>query len=202
MAQLRFGPGELEALGGTLESSFLAGFRYEGALAHRLVHRLKYAGVRRLAPAFAAGLADAWHLAEWSREVVLVPVPLTRARLRERGYNQAALVASALAGFLELPVFEGLSRVRMTTSQTRLGRSDRRSNLHGAFATNAATPYLPVVIVDDVRTTGATLEACRATLAASGFSVAGAAAAFATPRAHPARSGFPVLFQGPSGRKR
>ena len=101
---------------------------------------------------------------------VLLPVPLHKTRLRERGYNQSRLAAVAWSRILGLPVADRwLERVRSTGTQTSLGTLDRRRNLSRAFAAGPAfRPDVPVVLVDDVLTTGATLSSCAAVLLAAG----------------------------------
>jgi len=105
---------------------------------------------------------------------VIVPVPLHARRLRERGYNQAALLARELGKGVGLPVLENaLIRVRDTSPQVDLGAEERRENVRGAF-------HLPddrlvgksVLLVDDVYTTGATLEACSLALKQRGVRAA------------------------------
>jgi ComF family protein len=96
-----------------------------------------------------------------------VPVPLHRARHRQRGFNQA----HDLARHLGLPVRHALRRVRHTDAQATLDGSARWSNVEGAFAVTrqaAALQGAVVVLVDDVRTTGATLEACARALLRAG----------------------------------
>ena len=141
-----------------------------GGAASRIVHALKYDGWS----AIAAGLAERMARLAWPRDVVeeralLVPVPLAPVRLRERGYNQSALIAAALAERWQLPVAtDVLERVRATRTQTRLTPSDRLRNVSGAFrAVDSAHRRLEgthVVVVDDVVTTAATLNACAAAL--------------------------------------
>ena len=145
-----------------------------------LVHALKYGGrpgladalAERLAPALPAGLgAD-----------LVTAVPLHPARRRERGYNQAWGLAQGLAGRLGLPAVEGLlARVRHTPAQARLDPARRRRNLAGAFRVAEPQRYRGrrVLIVDDVLTTGATLEACLAALAGAGARPVGAVLAWA-----------------------
>jgi ComF family protein len=97
----------------------------------------------------------------------VVPVPLHPSRRRERGFNQAR----DLARHLGLPVVEALARVRRTAPQTELSAEERRTNLDGAFATSRRVRKLigaTIVLVDDVSTTGATLEACAQTLRNAG----------------------------------
>jgi predicted amidophosphoribosyltransferase len=98
-----------------------------------------------------------------------VAPPLTAARLRERGFNQALelakVVARATGGRLE---FEGLAKLRETAAQASLGPRERRRNLHGAFACARPLRGAPVVIVDDVLTTGATADALAGALREAG----------------------------------
>ena len=101
---------------------------------------------------------------------VVVPVPLHATRLRERGYNQAALLARELAQRAELPVNERtLVRKRATAPQVELGARERRENMHDAFGcSDGALAEKRVLLIDDVCTTGATLEACAIALRESG----------------------------------
>ncbi|MEO7042670.1 MAG: phosphoribosyltransferase family protein [Gemmatimonadaceae bacterium] len=94
---------------------------------------------------------------------MLVPVPLAPARARERGYNQSELLARLLAAHWNVGVVEALARSRATETQTRLTPGDRLRNVAGAFATVVGSKDLAgrhVVLVDDVITTAATLNAC------------------------------------------
>jgi ComF family protein len=101
----------------------------------------------------------------------IVPVPLHRARQRERGFNQSALLARALGDRLALPVVEALARGRPTRSQVGLGRAARKRNVDGAFSAAAGVRQgAAVALVDDVATSGATLAAAAATLLVAGAS--------------------------------
>jgi len=138
---------------------------YDGAL-RAIVHALKYEGRRSLARALAALMRhrgdDVLHGAD-----CVVPVPLHRSRRRERGFNQAA----DLAIHLDLPVVSALRRVRATPTQTGLPAAQRHRNMRDAFAVTRAGRALhgaTVVLVDDVSTTGATLEACARVLKEAG----------------------------------
>lgn len=99
---------------------------------------------------------------------LLVPVPLHRARQRERGFNQA----DDLARGLDLPIVQALRRVRRTRPQIELEAAQRQMNVGGAFAMagsrKGATHGRVIVLIDDVTTTGATLEACARVLKAAG----------------------------------
>ena len=119
----------------------------------RVVHRFKYQGWWRLADALATSMAP---LLREVGDVDLVPIPLDRRRQAVRGYNQAECLATALGALSGLPVRpERLRRVRDTPTQTRLTPEQRRSNLARAFGAPAC--HRPVILVDDVFTTGATL---------------------------------------------
>ncbi|HJQ75199.1 MAG TPA: ComF family protein [Gaiellaceae bacterium] len=132
------------------------------------VQALKYRRRRSLAGALGELLAERYPFAG---DAVLVPVPLHPARLRARGFNQAVLLARALARRRGLHVAARLLvRTRATDPQPGLSASARRRNLRGAFALRAGMclPDRPLVLVDDVLTTGATADACARVLRAAG----------------------------------
>ena len=145
-----------------------------------LVHALKYAARPGLAGALAERLARALPAA--LAVDLVTAVPLHPARQRERGYNQAWRLATGLASRLGVPAIEDvLVRVRHTPAQAQLDPGRRRRNLAGAFRVREPQRYRErkVLIVDDVLTTGATLEACLGTLAGAGARPVGAALAWA-----------------------
>src|SRR5262249_46557655 len=133
--------------------------------------RFKFEGHAELAPELARLLgARLAHLA--LGRVAFVPVPLHRARLVERGYNQSALLAQCLArtlGGRAEP--RALERTRATEQQAQLDRLARGANVRGAFRVRASAPAEPVVLVDDVVTTGATACACVDALRKAGSEV-------------------------------
>ncbi|MGC9451884.1 MAG: ComF family protein [Oceanipulchritudo sp.] len=107
--------------------------------------------------------------AVWFSGASLVPVPLHRAKLRARGYNQAEVIAAAIAqAFPGCRIRPVLSRVRRTPSQTFLTREQRLRNMKGAFRCTEAGGMGRVILVDDVLTTGATLNAAAAALRRAG----------------------------------
>jgi ComF family protein len=142
---------------------------YGGAVAEAL-RRLKYGGRAELARPLGHLARRAARAASLHADAV-VPVPLHPARLAERGYNQAALLAIEVARELEAPLWpRGLGRVRATAQQARLDRAARRDNVAGAFEARSARRIegRRVLLVDDVCTTGATLAACAEALRAAG----------------------------------
>ena len=145
----------------------VAATRYAGA-AESIAHALKYHGWTHLADLCAQSMADA--LGSRGGEIeALIPVPLHRARLRERGFNQSELLARSLSDRLGIPVVDALVRARPTRSQVGLGRAARRRNVAEAFAPVGSLRARGVFgLVDDVATSGATLAAAGKALAASG----------------------------------
>lgn len=137
----------------------------------RALHQLKYAGERRLARPLGAAIARRWARAGAGGNL-LVPVPVHRDRARDRGYDQAVLLAEAAGRTLGIPVARLLERRRATVAQYHLDRDHRAANVTGAFALadrmDPAVPGSWVVLVDDVVTTGATLSACAQVLRAGG----------------------------------
>ncbi len=144
-----------------------APFFFEGAL-QRAVHELKYRG-RRVFAVPLGELLGAYVISLGWPDSAIVPVPLHPERERARGYNQAALLAHVVAGRLGWPLLErGLIRVRDTRPQVGLDRQARRENVSKAFRWEGPAPPRRVVLLDDVYTTGATMEACAQALRQAG----------------------------------
>lgn len=145
---------------------------YRGELG-RLVRAAKYRPDRRLLAVIGTALGRrlAASLTEPAGVWLVVPVPGDRRRLRRRGVDHALLLATAVASALgrRAVVRPGLHRARWTRPQAGLSDTERRANLEGAIAWRLGPlGGTPVVLVDDVLTTGATARACRAALAAAG----------------------------------
>jgi ComF family protein len=146
----------------------LAAFAYAGPM-RRALAALKYTGTSRLAPVLAELALPTLDrlVALTGPHAVLVPVPIHRERLRDRGYNQAALLADEFAKRRSMAVLPTLTRARSTTKQHRLSRAARLANLRGAFAVAGGAPPA-AILVDDIITTTATLEACAFVLRRAG----------------------------------
>ena len=142
-------------------------FRYGGPIADA-IHRFKYRGRSDLDGALGSLMAEV--AVQWAGEIdVVVPVPLHWRRRRWRGYDQAALLAKRVARSLDVPVLlRGLRRTRHTSTQIDLPPHERKRNVAGAFAPGPLPGASRVLLIDDVRTTGATLEAASRGLRAGG----------------------------------
>jgi ComF family protein len=145
-----------------------AAFFYRGPVPG-LVHAFKYRGRRR-----AARTAGRWMacllpgLPELGGHDAVVPVPLHPRRLRERGYNQAAELAAPVAAAAGLPVLDLLARVKSTRPQWGLDRRSRAENLAAAFQACPRAEGRSVLLIDDVCTSGASLEECGRALRRAG----------------------------------
>ena len=144
-------------------------FRFDGIM-RQAVHQLKYQNLRALAAPLAKLLADYLTTNPLLGEF-LVPVPLHNKRLRERGYNQSSLLAKELSKLTSLPVVDNcLIRVQYAPPQARTSTvNERRSNVANAFTCHdQRLKDKPVLLIDDVSTSGATLDACAVALKATG----------------------------------
>jgi ComF family protein len=146
----------------------LAAFAYGGALATAIA-ALKYRDRPDLARPLSHLLLAAARSLQRDPPDVVVPVPLHADRLARRGYNHAALLAAPVARMLGARFApNALARIRDTEAQASLGKEARQRNVDLAFVARREIPGQRVLLVDDVRTTGATLGACAAALAAAG----------------------------------
>ncbi len=136
------------------------------------VHGFKYFGQTHLRHTLAAWLAETLDDPRMTAQPfdALVPVPLHHVRQREREFNQAEVLARLIAPRAQRPVWNALKRIRKTPTQTRLDRSERMENLRGAFKVRrpAQVKGKHLVLVDDVFTTGSTVEECSRVLRKAG----------------------------------
>jgi ComF family protein len=148
-----------------------APYLYEGGIMDA-IHQIKYSGKTYLADSLGRLLAPfARERLGDTRGLLMMPVPLHPRRLKERGFNQSLVLARAVAPALETRIdFLSLRRVKYTKSQTGLKKDERRKNVKGAFGLSGK-PDLKgntVVLVDDVATTGSTLNECARVLKKAG----------------------------------
>jgi ComF family protein len=141
-------------------------------VARDLIHRFKYDRKVHLARALSLLTNEALApFASSSGAELLIPVPLHRRRLRERGFNQAVLLGRSLAKAWHIPlVVDNLKRIRWTEPQVTLSASEREANVRGAFALAdpAAVRGKKIILLDDVYTTGSTVAECSRVLRQAG----------------------------------
>jgi ComF family protein len=144
-------------------------FRFEGTV-RKAVHEFKYRNLRAMAGELAVYLADCLRENNISYDVI-VPVPLHPKRLRERGYNQSLLLAAGLSKLTGFPVNDSsLVRKIYNVPQAKTGSvEERRQNVIGIFScVNEDLHKKKVLLIDDVTTSGATLNACASVLKTGG----------------------------------
>jgi ComF family protein len=147
----------------------VAAFRYEEPIRH-LIHGLKfqarYAAARLLGDLLADALAGCRDLPR-----LLIPVPLHRSRYRERGFNQSLEIARVVSARLHIALdYLSCERIRPTVPQTELSAAERARNIKQAFRVNGSLRGLHVAVLDDVVTTGATVNELARTLRKAGAS--------------------------------
>jgi ComF family protein len=151
--------------------ALIAPYLYEGGIMEA-IHRIKYQGKTHLAGTFAGPLiAMARERLGETKGMIMIPVPLHPKRLRERGFNQGLILSRAIAPALETRIdLLSLRRMRYTRPQTGLKRDERRKNVKGAFglAGKSGLKRKTVILVDDVATTGNTLNECARVLKRGG----------------------------------
>lgn len=133
-----------------------------------LVRSLKYGSVGLLAELMAQDMARACTVLPLPSQTLVVPAPMHPRRERKRGYNQAELLARAVARILDRPHAQALSKLRNTRQQARLDHAERARNLQGSIGVREDVRGRAVLLVDDVYTTGATMRICAQALLDAG----------------------------------
>jgi ComF family protein len=139
------------------------------------MHRLKYQNQSAIAEIFGQHLAQLWPQHQLPT-LTLVPIPLHPGKQAQRGYNQAELIARSLSQWANLPIAPALlQRAKDTIPQHGLSLSDRQANLNQAFTLGHPIPKNapPILLIDDIYTTGTTIAIAKATLESAGYPVWG-----------------------------
>ena len=148
-------------------------FEKEGTL-QSMIHQLKYDGMSSLGVVLGKKLGEKLSARVDSSSIdAIIPVPLHTTKFRERGYNQSEYIARGIRKVTDIPVYTSLlRRHKYTSSQTQLTAAERMANVGDAFSLNNRGPVTPegktFILVDDVITTGATIEACARVLMQGG----------------------------------
>lgn len=139
------------------------------------IHLFKFSGMRRL----ARPLAELFKQIELPEADLIIPVPMTKKRLIQRGFNQSLLLANALSDFTKIPLsYDTLVKVKETPHQSMLSGTERIKSIRNAFKSAISLKGKRIALVDDVMTTGATLnEGARALMKADALNVYGIVAA-------------------------
>lgn len=179
----------LNKFAGRVPIRFLASYLYftKGGIAQKLIHGFKYKGQKEAAKEVARWYGHQLKSeSNWIQEIdVLIGVPLHESRFRQRGYNQADWIAAGFSEAFNIPLrTDVLVRNRFEKSQTRKNRMERWKNVNSVFGIQNAEVVTGknVVLVDDVLTTGATLEACAIELLQAGCKSVGVLTLAATRR--------------------
>jgi ComF family protein len=145
----------------------IAGYLFDD-IARDAIHALKYDDIRAISPILGTLLSESLIGLRRTPDVI-VPVPLHSGRMRERGFNQAEALSNRVGELLRVPVDTDLLRRRFNIPhQAHLGLEDREQNVLGAFEARPLPDGMHIMLIDDVTTTGNTLEECARTLIAAG----------------------------------
>lgn len=143
-------------------------FEYSAGI-RQMIHLFKYQNCRGMAKHFAQEAILRLQSTRISGYHMIIPVPLHKQRLRERGYNQSEEIARCMAMKLAIPYqTDILIRLRNTATQTRFNKQERIQNVHQAFSCSSDVSGLQIILIDDVITTGSTVNECCAALLSAG----------------------------------
>lgn len=159
-------------IGKSISTLYFLNYYQDYRMLRRAIQQLKYQALHTIGPELGEQLRQCIPIANYD---YIVPVPLHKQRLRERGFNQSERIARGIG----LPIFPALQRTRYTTAQATLNREQRLHNLTNAFCLNPTTNYQllhsRILLVDDVYTTGSTVQTCATILRNAGVSQVDAA---------------------------
>ncbi len=143
-------------------------FYYEGA-GRELIHKLKYEGILEVGKILARYMAYEAK-AENLKADIIVPVPIHESKLSRRGFNQAKVIGEHLSNMMSIPMWDCLIRKRDTKEQSSLDKTGRRLNVIDAFSLNMLynVNNMRILLIDDIYTTGSTVDECSKVLLASG----------------------------------
>lgn len=161
---------------GRLPVENAAGIFYltKDSMLEKLLYQLKYKGKKEVGEYCGRLMGEAIRNSAFATVDALIPLPLFPKKERLRGYNQAAMICEGIAGIMHIPVWKhAVQRITSTDTQTRKNRLERWANMQGRFHVPDAAKIAGrhVLLVDDVITTGATLEACGSVLVEAGAKV-------------------------------
>lgn len=144
--------------------------QYEGYV-HSAIYRLKYSDRRDTGKAMGRFMAKKNGVKIKGLGIeAIIPIPLHKKRFKQRGYNQAAVIAKAISSELNIPMDEHvLNRIKWTVPQSKLSPKARKSNLEGAFLINKPVRYKRILLIDDIYTTGNTMHQCAKILKEAGI---------------------------------
>lgn len=150
-------------------SYIMSPFEYTGAFKNAILD-FKFHNCYSYAPLLADMMTDYLDTYEvWDEFDCIIPVPLHKNRLKERGYNQSELISAHVSKYLGIPhKTDGISRIRSTKQQSKLNKLDRVANVKNAFACTEDFTGRRILLFDDICTTGNTLEACASALKSGG----------------------------------
>lgn len=138
--------------------------KYEG-IAREMIHRLKYNDKRNIALTISAMMEERLTGREFD---IIISVPVSKDRLKKRGYNQSEIIARELSDIMGIPYIDGMQRIKDTMPQVLLSGTDRWYNVEGAFECKLKLEDKSILLIDDVITTGATIYYCARELKNSG----------------------------------